>query len=102
MLILCNGAFKSGSTWLHAIVDEILSVKGIKISDIPESFGYESSPTKIRENILLDFIDEFKEDIKTRTFITKSHYYTKDIISNDFSKDVVFLFISYQESIKPG
>ena len=34
MLIICNGVFKSGSTWLHAIVTELLFLRDIKISTI--------------------------------------------------------------------
>ena len=31
MVIICNGAFKSGSTWLFLIIEEILKLKKIII-----------------------------------------------------------------------
>ena len=48
MLIVCNGAFKSGSSWLHAIIVEVLRVNKIYIHDVPTKYTNNiNSPTTI-------------------------------------------------------
>tara|TARA_B100000214_G_scaffold141453_1_gene101125 strand:- start:4657 stop:5445 length:789 start_codon:yes stop_codon:yes gene_type:complete len=92
MLIICNGTFKSGSSWLHAIVVEILRIKSIKVSEIPISYNFNtSSPTRILERNLRDFI--IKEDLIRKIYVTKSHYFRSDTLSYKYSDSVVFLFI---------
>ena len=51
MLIICNGAFKSGSSWLHAVLIELLKVQNIALSRVPNSYTNDiNSPTKIIES----------------------------------------------------
>ena len=58
MLIICNGVFKSGSTWLHAIILEILKINKIKLTDVPSKYTNNiDSPTTIVESKLLKFLD---------------------------------------------
>lgn len=68
MLIVCNGAAKSGSTWLYNIVARLREF------DWPDR-KYLTSSTKhptIRPNALADFLA--REDYTTRDIITKTHY----------------------------
>jgi hypothetical protein len=92
MLIICNGTFKSGSTWLHAIVLELLRVNKIKLMDAP--FDYTNninSPTTIIESKLFKFLDN--EDYINNNYITKSHYILKKTIFRDYDFDTYFLFV---------
>lgn len=92
MLIICNGTFKSGSSWLHAIVIEILKIKSISISDVPNIYNLNlTSPTRILERNLPGFIE--KEDFISKTYVTKSHYFRLETLSYKYSNSVVFLFI---------
>ena len=92
MLIICNGTFKSGSSWLHAIVVEILKVKSISISTIPTIYNLNlASPTRILEKNVIDFIT--KEDLISKTYVTKSHYFSLETLSYNYSDSVFFLFI---------
>ena len=51
MLIICNGAFKSGSSWLHAVLIELLKVQNVALSRVPDSYTNDiNSPTKIIES----------------------------------------------------
>ncbi len=89
MLIVCNGTFKSGSSWLHAIVVEILKVKSISISTIPTIYNLNlASPTRILEKNLIDFIT--KEDLISKTYVTKSHYFSLETLSYNYSDSVFF------------
>ena len=76
MLIICKGNFKSGSTWLHFIVSEILKLKGINILDTKDKYTNNvNSPTSIIESKLIKFLKN--EDYKTNYYLTKSHYLSK-------------------------
>ena len=69
MLVVCNGAVKSGSTWLYNIVQELDEF------DWPEvrftSHSNSKHPT-IKETCLADFLAE--ADFERRNIITKNHY----------------------------
>lgn len=94
MLVLCNGAFKSGSTWLHAIVKEMLHIKKVDIEEIPERFWlHADSPTKIIESKLINFLSEYQKEIQHKVFLTKSHFFRESTHKRKYSKDVFFLFI---------
>ena len=94
MLIFCNGAFKSGSTWLHAIVKEILELKKNHLEEIPQRFWlHKNSPTKIIESKLVNFLEEYENEIKDKYFLTKSHFFQKETHTRLYPKDVIFLFI---------
>lgn len=91
MLIVCNGIFKSGSTWLHAIVLEILKTKGIRVSEVNKKYTNNvNSPTPIVESRFKEFLKN--EDYKNNTFVNKSHFHQVDTLSRNYSEFVVFLF----------
>ena len=53
MLIICNGAFKSGSSWLHAILVELTIVKKLNLKKVPIKYTNDiNSPTTIIESRL--------------------------------------------------
>ena len=91
MLIICNGAFKSGSTWIHAIVLEVLKVNKINLLDAPVHYTNNiNSPTTIIESKLFEFLDN--ENYVKNNYITKSHYFLKKTINRDYDSDIFFLF----------
>lgn len=91
MLIVCNGIFKSGSTWLHAIVLEILKIKGVSVSEVNKKYTNNlNSPTPIVESKFKEFLRN--EDYKNRIFVNKSHFYQINTLSRDYPESVVFLF----------
>ena len=69
MLIVCNGAFKSGSTWLYRIIKVIIRHKAI-----PPRFHAEDKWHG--ESIAGDKLPEFLEtvDYKNENYVCKSHY----------------------------
>ena len=92
MLIICNGTFKSGSSWMHAIIIEILKLKTVNISEIPNIYNPNTqSPTRILEKNLNSFIKE--QDIISKTYVTKSHYFQPKTLSFSYPESVVFLFV---------
>ena len=92
MLIICNGAFKSGSTWIHAIVLEVLKVNKINLLDAPVHYTNNiNSPTTIIESKLFEFLDN--ENYVKNNYITKSHYFLKKTINRDYDSDIYFLFV---------
>ena len=77
MLILCNGTFKSGSSWLHAIVLEICNIHQLELANIPLRYSLNiNSPTRIIEKRLHQFIRD--EDLSSNHFLTKSHYFSAE------------------------
>ena len=97
MLVICNGSFKSGSSWLHAIILEIFRIKKQPIKDIPFKYNPNiNSPTRILENKIFDFIKI--EDYNTSHYVTKSHYFSEKVFKKKYSENVKFIFI--QRDIK--
>ncbi|MAO72353.1 MAG: hypothetical protein CMD02_07615 [Flavobacteriales bacterium] len=91
MLIVCNGIFKSGSTWLHAIVLEILKIKEVRVSKIDKKYTNNvKSPTPIIESKFEEFLRN--EDYKNRTFVNKSHFFQVSTLNKNYNESVVFLF----------
>lgn len=92
MLIICNGAFKCGSSWLHSILVEIANIKDLNVLQIPIKYTNDvNSPTAIIESRLENFL--LNEDYKHTNYITKSHFFKKSTLNQDFSKYVKFIFI---------
>lgn len=92
MLIICNGAFKSGSTWVHALVDVILDVRSVPMTDIPEQYNLSKSPvSKIAESKLPDFVAN--EDILNKNYLTKAHFFQVDTLSRSYPDGVRFIFV---------
>jgi hypothetical protein len=77
MLVISNGAVKSGSTWLTAILLELVDHK-----PLPEEFvdrRFRPIPA-IREDRLRRFLDEV--DYVTDTYVSKNHlFYQKELLS---------------------
>tara|TARA_B110000967_G_C18875083_1_gene557816 strand:+ start:457 stop:1245 length:789 start_codon:yes stop_codon:yes gene_type:complete len=93
MLVICNGTFKSGSSWMHAIVLEIFRIKDINTDVIPINYNPDiKSPTRILENNLPNFLKN--EDFKKFNYITKAHYFSNKVMIEKYSTDVRFIFIT--------
>ena len=91
MLIICNGVFKSGSTWLHAIILEVLKVNKINLTDVPIKYTNNiDSPTTIVESRLSAFLDN--ENYIKSNYISKSHYYLEKTIARDYDSNIHFFF----------
>ena len=92
MLILCNGAFKSGSSWLHAIVVELIAIKKINILKVPVKYTNDiNSPTTIVESKLKEFIEN--EDYDLKNYLSKSHFLDDDTLKINFSDNIRMLSI---------
>ena len=92
MLIICNGTFKSGSSWIHAIVLELFRVKNMQLSEIPIIYNSNlKSPTRILEKKLSLFLNN-EEYIKS-TYVTKAHYFSKSTLEREYLENVKFIFI---------
>jgi len=92
MLIICNGAFKSGSTWLHAIVEAILNIRSIELSEIQDHYGPQSAPvSSLKEKTLAGFI--VAEDIEQKNYLTKLHFFSDSVLSKTYPESVQFLFV---------
>ena len=92
MLIICNGAFKSGSSWLHAVLIELLKIQNVSLSRVPDSYTNDiNSPTKIIESKLDDFV--LNESFDHKTYITKSHFFKESTLSSPYPKNVKFIFV---------
>jgi hypothetical protein len=92
MLIICNGAFKSGSSWLHAILVELTIVKKLNLQKVLIKYTNDiNSPTTIIESRLQDFLSH--EDYITENYLTKAHFFKESTLQKDYPKDVKMLFI---------
>jgi hypothetical protein len=92
MLIICNGVFKSGSTWLHAIIVEVLKINKINLTDVPSKYTNNiDSPTTIVESKFAKFLDN--ENYIKGHYITKSHYYLDKTIMKDYDSYTYFFFV---------
>tara|TARA_B100000795_G_scaffold235065_1_gene194543 strand:- start:574 stop:1368 length:795 start_codon:yes stop_codon:yes gene_type:complete len=92
MLIICNGAFKSGSSWLHAILVELAIVKKINIKKTPAKYTNDiNSPTTIIESQLQEFIDA--ENFLVNNYLTKAHFFKQSTLEKSYFDNVKFLFI---------
>lgn len=86
MLVICNGAFKSGSNWLYRIVKLIIPGK-----PIPSEFHAEKEWHGI--SIASDKLSEFLEkvDYKNENYVCKSHYDDVNIRNLLLSFDGVYI-----------
>jgi hypothetical protein len=92
MLIICNGAFKSGSSWLHAILVELSIVKKLNLQKVPRKYTNDiNSPTTIIESQLQNFL--LIEDYNLKNYLTKSHFFKKRTLKRKYSENVTILFI---------
>jgi len=93
MLIICNGTFKSGSSWLHAIISDILELKNVPLTKIPISYNPNiTSPTRILEKNLDLFVK--KEDCFNCNYLTKAHFFNKKTLSRTYDNEVRFIFVN--------
>ncbi len=86
MLIIANGAFKSGSTWQRDILQCIL-----EYAKVPLKYASKKNPHLIAERELPNFIKN--EDIHARNYITKAHIYNEEIIKKIINRKDVYIFI---------
>ena len=104
MLIICNGAFKSGSSWLHAILVELSIVKKLNLQKVPRKYTNDiNSPTTIIESQLANFL--LIEDYNLNNYLTKSHFFkNKDLfyphnlffeIATEFGIITLLFFLVY-------
>ena len=92
MLIICNGAFKSGSSWLHAILVELTIVKNLDLQKVPNKYTNDiNSPTTIIESQIGNFL--LIEDYSSKNYLTKAHFFKKTTLRRKYPEDVKFLFI---------
>tara|TARA_B110000196_G_scaffold162836_1_gene139893 strand:+ start:358 stop:1146 length:789 start_codon:yes stop_codon:yes gene_type:complete len=92
MFIVCNGTFKSGSSWLHAIVVKTCKVKNIKLSSVPNYYNPDiNSPTRVLEENISSFLQN--EDIVEKNYITKAHYFKRSTLNRSYTDSVKFIFI---------
>jgi hypothetical protein len=92
MLVICNGTFKSGSSWLHAIILQLLKVKKVELTEIPDKYNPNlKSPTRILEYHLQAFIRN--EDCKRNNFVTKAHFFSNNTLQYKYKDCVKFIFI---------
>jgi len=92
MLIICNGAFKSGSSWLHAIVVELTIIKKLNLKKVPVGYTNDvNSPTTIIESKLHEFINA--EDFLNNNYLTKAHFFKQSTLDRGYLDNVKFIFI---------
>ena len=92
MLLICNGAFKSGSSWLHAVLVELAKVRELNLKKVPIKYTNDvNSPTTIIESRLQDFL--LKEDYKSENYLTKAHFFKESTLKNEYFDDVKLFFI---------
>ena len=83
MLIICNGAFKSGSSWLHAILVELAIVKKLDLQKVPNKYTNDiNSPTTIIESQIKNFL--LIEDYSLNNYLTKSHFFKKKTLQRKY------------------
>ena len=87
MLLICNGAFKSGSSWLHAVLVELAKVRELNLKKVPIKYTNDvNSPTTIIESRLQDFL--LQEDYKSENYLTKAHFFKESTLKNKYFGDV--------------
>ncbi|MFP4106435.1 MAG: sulfotransferase domain-containing protein [Phycisphaerae bacterium] len=106
MLVMANGAFKSGSTWLRNIILEMM-----EFQPIPESYRHPDYLLWISSYRLADFLREV--DFQNHNFISKghlhSHKYVDLLLSHpdvrvfDITRDVRDVIVShYYHMVREG
>ena len=89
-IIICNGTFKSGSSWLHAILVELTIVKKLNLQKVPEKYTNDiNSPTTIIESRLCKLLNN--ESYKTENYLTKAHFFKESTLKNQYSSEVKML-----------
>lgn len=92
MLVICNGAFKSGSSWIHALVSSIMHIRAIPLAGIPGKYNLGKSPVSlISEQCLANFVST--EDIRSNNYLTKAHFFSEATLARTYPPEVIFIFI---------
>src|SRR5437764_223138 len=97
MLVISNGAMKSGSTWLTSILLKIVEPRPLPPGFHDARFG--NTPT-IKWELLQKFLDEV--DYKNENYLSKNHfYYERNLLSRyknvcviDIDRDVPDTLVS--------
>ncbi|PIB23020.1 sulfotransferase domain-containing protein [Maribacter sp. 4G9] len=87
MLVIANGAFKSGSTWQRNLLKNVL-----EFQPLPKSFRSKDQDSFIDQNRLADIIKS--NEIKTKHFLAKAHIYKRkqiDILTSNVDDVKIFM-----------
>ena len=71
MLVICNGAAKSGSTWLHNILIRLVEFERPPNEYLTRNSRQRTTNPCIRPDRLADFLS--REDFRSRDYISKNH-----------------------------
>ena len=87
MLIICNGAIKSGSTWLYNILVQLVDCE---YPDASYLTGRSDKSPCIKPELLHDFLQN--EDYQERNYISKNHLSSSNYRQIVASNDMVYVF----------
>lgn len=95
MLIVSNGAPKTGSTWLRHIVANMIT-----FNDVPDKYGHKAwgeigRKRSIAPKSVTSFLNEV--DYKTVNYLSKNHFYDKETYNKLVSSDNVKVFCIERE-----
>lgn len=89
MIIICNGAFKSGSTWLFNITDYLVKTKPIPARFLnPNWVNASIHPKQIKP-----FLTWYGTNTPSHTYISKNHLYPKYAKTFKAEDDIKLLLI---------
>lgn len=96
MVIVCNGAFKSGSTWLYLIIAELMKLKGLSWnSDVSDRWVSKKNSSFLFTDSSVNHALQFYLKKKGH-FLTKTHLLNKrsyKILAGNRSENLKVLFI---------
>ena len=95
-LVLSNGNFKSGSTWVKAIINEICNYQ---IDSFPNSFQNPKHKNWIHRFKISDFLVSSSSK-KRSLWVSKTHIFQKDIINSILIKQDNIKVINIDRDIK--
>ena len=90
MLIIANGAFKSGSTWQRDILSHIM-----KYEKNPRKYTSRKNKHLLKEKHISEFVQEL--DIQNYNYLTKAHIYNKKLIKRIIDNQDVYIFLILRE-----
>jgi len=90
MLVICNGAIKSGSTWLYNILVNLLDLERPPDAYLTSNSRKRATNPCIRPDMLEDFLS--REDFHSRDYISKNHLGRRKYRDSLLARDGVFVF----------
>lgn len=96
MLIICNGAFKSGSTWVYLIAQELYGLKGVEINPNPDQqyLGKNNKSFLFNDTSIQKIAKQYAESADV--YLSKAHLIEEssyEYIKREL-KDAKVLFVS--------